>query len=100
MIDDPKTFEDATGTAMLASVTYRMATFTNDTTLIPHADSAFDFVKSSIDREGWLGNAVNPYTFNTALGLGQRTPEGQAFILIMDAARRDYLRHFNITLSH
>ncbi|KAE9405940.1 hypothetical protein BT96DRAFT_963680 [Gymnopus androsaceus JB14] len=59
-IDDPTSFADSSGTALLASVTYRMAVYSNDTSLIPYADKAFQLVQNSIDPNGWLRNTVDP----------------------------------------
>lgn len=54
MIDDSKTFMDTSATALIASVTYRMAVFKNDTSLIPSASRALKLVKNNVDADGWL----------------------------------------------
>jgi len=86
-LSDPSSFEDSSGTALLASATYRLATITNDTTHIPSADRAFAVVQSRINEEGFLQNVVDPYNFGNA---GTTSPEGQAFVLLLQAAWRDY----------
>lgn len=69
-----------------------MAALTNDTTHIPAAKSALSLVSSNIDQYGWLQNTVNPYTFTTPTNTsaGEHSPEGQAFVLLLHAAWRDY----------
>lgn len=90
VIDDPTSFADSSSTALLASVTYRMAVFTNDTTLIPHANKALALIQDSVSEDGWLQNTVDPYTFTTATAPGSHSPEGQAFVLLLHAAWRDF----------
>ncbi|KAJ3743376.1 Six-hairpin glycosidase [Lentinula detonsa] len=89
-IDDPTSFPDSSGTALLASVTYRMAVYSNDTSLIPYADKAFQVIGDSIDENGWLRNTVDPETFDTPSAASSASPEGQAFVLLLQAAYREY----------
>ncbi|THV05421.1 Six-hairpin glycosidase [Dendrothele bispora CBS 962.96] len=89
VIDDPSSFADSAGTALLAYVTYRMANYTGNGALIPYANKALRLVEDSIDSEGWLRNTVNPYTFNTPSTLEVPSPEGQAFVLLLHSAWRD-----------
>ncbi|KAG5644561.1 hypothetical protein DXG03_008135 [Asterophora parasitica] len=92
VIDSPKSFSDTSSTALLASVTYRMATFTNDTTLIPAADKALAFIKDNINEKGWLEGTVDPYTFHTQNAKGSYSPEGQAFVLLLHAAHTAWIK--------
>ncbi|KIK65589.1 hypothetical protein GYMLUDRAFT_219758 [Collybiopsis luxurians FD-317 M1] len=89
-INDTTSFADSAGTALLASVTYRMTVYSNDTSLILYADKAFHLVQNSIDGDGWLRNTVDPETFNTPTAANSSSPEGQAFVLLLQAAYRDY----------
>jgi len=89
VIDDPTSFADSAGTALLAYVTYRMANYTGNDTLIPYANQALELVDKSIDSEGWLRNTVDPYTFNTASTVDSPSPEAQAFVLLLHSAWRD-----------
>ncbi|KAJ3810077.1 Six-hairpin glycosidase [Lentinula aff. lateritia] len=89
-IDDSSSFADSSGTALLASVTYRMAVYTNDTSLIPNADKAFQLVESNIDGDGWLRATVDPETFDSPSAADSASPEGQAFVLLLQAAFSDY----------
>ncbi|KAG6919278.1 hypothetical protein DXG01_007410 [Tephrocybe rancida] len=86
VIDALDSFADASSTSLLAAVTYRMATFTNDTTLIPAANRALAFVKENIDEQGWLQNTVDPYVFDTPSAPEAHSPEGQAFVVLLHAA--------------
>jgi hypothetical protein len=82
---------DASSTALIASVTYRLAVLKEDSsTYIDNANAAYRFVKRNIDSDGWLRNTVNPLTFNTTSGPDDLSPEGQSFILLMESARRDF----------
>ncbi|KAG7448944.1 Six-hairpin glycosidase [Guyanagaster necrorhizus] len=98
VIDDESTFPDSSSTALLAAVTYRMAAFNNDSSLIPKADKAFELIKGNIDDEGWLQDTVDPYTFTTATAADGYSPEGQSFVILLAAAWRDYIL-FNSTSS-
>lgn len=91
VLDGPNSFADTASTALLASVTYRMATFTNNTSLLPYANKALNLVKSSIDNDGWLFGTTDPYTFHTPSPPTQHSPEGQAFVLLLHAAWRAQL---------
>lgn len=88
---DQDVFSDGAATALLAAVTYRMAAFTDDTDLIPKANKAYDYVQDNLDESGWVISAVDPYTFTTQLTSGQHSPEAQAFVLMLEAARRDFV---------
>jgi hypothetical protein len=79
----------------MASVTYRMAVFRNDTSLIPSANRALKLVKNNVDADGWLKNTVNPITFHDPLPTAERSPEGQAFILLLQVAWHSFCLHAN-----
>jgi len=90
VIDDPETFADNAATALLAASTYRFATLTGDVSLIPFADKAFEHIASNINVEGWLEGVVDPQTFHELLPEGEYSPEGQAFTLLLHAARKAF----------
>jgi hypothetical protein len=71
-----------------------MAALTNDTTHLASANNALRFVSNNIDSNGWLQNTVDPYTFMspTNASAGAVSPEGQAFVILMHAAWRDYVQ--------
>jgi len=85
-------FPDSSGTAMLGASTYRLATITGDTTHIPNADKAFSLIKSNVDADGWLTDVVDPESFTAP---GEHSPEGQSFTIIIDSARRDFMKKFS-----
>lgn len=68
-----------------------MAVFTNDITLIPKANKALALIRNSVDTDGWLLNTVDPLTFSTPTVDGSHSPEGQAFVLLLHAAWRDFV---------
>ncbi|KIY72983.1 hypothetical protein CYLTODRAFT_417495 [Cylindrobasidium torrendii FP15055 ss-10] len=88
-IDNEDSFEDASATALLAAVTYRMAVYSPY--LIENADRALSYIADSVDSDGWLQNTVNPLTFNSPSAAGDHSPEGQAFVVLLAAAYRDWL---------
>ena len=86
------TFIDASGTALLAAATFRLATIVAE--IAPAlvntqaAEKARSWVAANIDSDGWLTNVVNPLNWHEA---GSHSPEGQAFVLMLAAAYQDYL---------
>ncbi|KAJ1310987.1 hypothetical protein OPQ81_009496 [Rhizoctonia solani] len=109
-------FSDASGTALLAATTYRLAThlvrhpritFQNNgvsttqslteilaregysiRSLLDPAALARQAVTASVDpNTGWLQNVANPYSYSQR---GTVSPEGQAFVLMLEAAARDW----------
>ena len=91
MIDDSTTFADSSSTALLAAVTYRYAALTGDVSLVPAANRALNLIRLSVDTDGWLHQTVDPETFDTPSLPGQFSPEGQAFVLLLHAAWRDFV---------
>jgi len=91
VIDQSDSFADASSTALIASVTFRLAVLKQDnSTYIRNANAAYDFVRRNIDNDGWLRNTVNPLSFYTPSGPNDTSPEGQSFVLLLEAARRDF----------
>ncbi|KAI9000936.1 Six-hairpin glycosidase [Trametes punicea] len=90
-IDESDSFADSSSTALLAAVTYRMATLTGNNSHISAANKAYTLIKSSVDSNGWLLNTVDPETFDTPSQPGSHSPEGQAFVLLLQSAYRDYI---------
>lgn len=80
-------FKDMSATALMAAVTYRLGLITDISAYMSNADRAFALVKNSIDQDGWLFPVVDPYGFTNP---GSRSPEGQAFVLMLQAAYRDF----------
>jgi hypothetical protein len=68
-----------------------MAAITNNLTCVPNANLALQLVEASVDSQGWLHNTVDPLTFSTPSAPGSHSPEGQAFVLLLHAAWRDYI---------
>lgn len=100
VIDDPSTFPDSSSTALLAAVTYRYAVLTSDDSLIPAANRALNFIRQNVNPDGWLLQTVDPETFYTASSPGTFSPEGQAFVLLLHAAWKDFAAAVSGTLPH
>ncbi|CAE6479797.1 unnamed protein product [Rhizoctonia solani] len=91
---DSTSFADSASTALLAAATYRLAAHLKSTgsnanidSVIASAARARALVSRSIDADGWLQNVVDPWNFPLR---GSRSAEGQAFVLSLEAAYRDY----------
>ncbi|GAA5981784.1 hypothetical protein JCM11641_007423 [Rhodosporidiobolus odoratus] len=84
-------FSDASGSALLAASAYRLATL-NSTAVASStlADAAIirAAVNSKVDKSsGWVSPVVNPLSFKEQ---ASESPEGEAFVLLLEAAWRDY----------
>ncbi|KIP12696.1 hypothetical protein PHLGIDRAFT_27123 [Phlebiopsis gigantea 11061_1 CR5-6] len=90
VIDDDTTFPDSSSTALLAATTYRLAALTKDYAFVPAAQKALHLIKQNVDTDGWLHDTVDPETFFTASPPGTFSPEGQSFVLLLQAAWRDF----------
>jgi len=88
-IDQTDTFTDSSSTALLAAVVYRLVPLLPRVAkYIPAADKARAAIAASINDDGYLTNVVDPMNFGSQGGV---SPEGQAFVLMMEAAYRDYV---------
>jgi len=102
----PGNFYDASSTAILASTVYRAAVMLNQLEFIPLAEktrqtlistssnqtlsdssSSFDGY-NYLTSDGWLTPVVDPYDYPTQ---GQNSPEGEAFVVEMQSAWRDWV---------
>ncbi|KAI0086828.1 Six-hairpin glycosidase [Irpex rosettiformis] len=100
-VDDDSTFDDGSSTALLASSVYRLALFANVHTFVPMAEQSRQALFATADpssnngsslvhfsSDGWLTPVVNPENVGKE---GSHSPEGQAFVVQLDAAYRDWL---------
>ncbi|KAH8814707.1 Six-hairpin glycosidase-like protein, partial [Flagelloscypha sp. PMI_526] len=90
-------FPDTASTALFAYAAYRLSVLMNDHTYIPYAERIRKTLSSPgdkgseykyFDKEGYLLNVVNPRSYGVA---GEKSPEGQAFVLGMQIARREWI---------
>ncbi|GAA5831677.1 hypothetical protein JCM11251_000791 [Rhodosporidiobolus azoricus] len=85
-------FSDAAGSALLAASAYRLAQL--NSTAVPyntlqHAATIRAAVNGKVSTSsGWLAPVVNPLSFKER---SSTSPEGQAFVLLLQSAWRDYL---------
>jgi hypothetical protein len=70
----------------MAAATFRYASITGDTRHVPAAIRALRLVRNSVDSHGWLLNTVDPLLFSVPSGPDQHSPEGQSFVLLLEAA--------------
>lgn len=89
--DNTNTFYDASSTAFMAAVTYRLAVLTDGKSVrrIPDAERARKELcrhagdaGGHIDGDGWLSPVVDPHNFPQQ---GSHSAEGQAFVVSMMA---------------
>ncbi|KAF8129060.1 Six-hairpin glycosidase-like protein [Boletus edulis] len=93
--DNKSTFLDASSTALLASTVYRLSLLLGVHTYLPEAESARKRLSSfngtsgllHFTRDGWLTPVTDPYAYPFQ---GQDSPEGEAFVISMQAAWRDW----------
>ncbi|GAA5889729.1 hypothetical protein JCM6882_004302 [Rhodosporidiobolus microsporus] len=85
-------FSDGSGSALLAATAYRLAQL--NSTAVPrntmqHAATIRAAVNSKVSTStGWLAPVVNPLSFKDQ---SSTSPEGEAFVLLLHSAWRDYL---------
>lgn len=83
------TFSDAASTALLAATSYRLASLALGASTIPLASAARLAIYAAVNATtGVLSPVVDPLNFPAQ---GTLSPEGEAFVLIMEASFRDYL---------
>jgi hypothetical protein len=95
--DDSSTFDDAASTALLASTVYRLALLKSVHTFVPKAEQSRKALFAAATNgsglahftsDGWLTPVVNP---NNVGQEGSQSPEGQAFVVQLSAAYKDWL---------
>ncbi|GJN93027.1 hypothetical protein Rhopal_006072-T1 [Rhodotorula paludigena] len=111
-LNDTSSFADASGSAILASATYRLAYVAREfdglsssapsSSSLSAAERMYRTLITSDGRhlsnpQGVLRPVVDPMSFDLQLdnvradGSGSVSPEGEAFVLLLESARRDYL---------
>ncbi|GAA6035495.1 hypothetical protein JCM8097_000280 [Rhodosporidiobolus ruineniae] len=86
-----ETFSDTASSAILASVSYRLAAlgWQQTSTNLAVAEKLRLAVNAGINKTtGWIAPAVNPVSWEENSG---ESPEGVAFALLLDAAYRAYI---------
>jgi len=86
-VNNPTDFLDSSSTAMYAAATYRLAVITGNCAMVYNAEKAFDYIATKIAPDGRLQQTVDPLNWDV---IGTQSPEGQAFVLLLQAAYRDY----------
>ncbi|KAG6373675.1 Six-hairpin glycosidase-like protein [Boletus reticuloceps] len=94
--DNKSTFLDASSTALLASTVYRLSLLSGVHTHLPEAEFARKRLSSPngtsgllhFTPDGWLTPVADPYAYPFQ---GQDSPEGEAFVISMQAAWRDWV---------
>lgn len=85
-------FSDGAATALMAACSYRLAQLSLGNATILRAERSrlaiYDHVNSTT---GILQPVVNPLNFPAQAAADSLSPEGQAFVLIMEASWRDWL---------
>ncbi|KAG8820660.1 hypothetical protein FRC17_010080 [Serendipita sp. 399] len=82
-------FPDSAWTALTAAATYRLAVQTGNRQWIPNANKAFAYIQRQIAPDGTLLNVTDVFQWKQP---GVNSPEGQAFVLLLQAAHRDYTK--------
>ncbi|BGP19350.1 hypothetical protein JCM10213_006856 [Rhodosporidiobolus nylandii] len=110
-LNDTSSFADSASTCLLCASTYRLAylsahisslsSFAPSSASLAAAESAYLTVTGAqhLSSSGVLAPVANPSSFSDQLrnvktdGSGHVSPEGQAFVLLMEAARRDFIEN-------
>lgn len=71
-----------------------MAVHTNDTALIESANLATKAIQDSLE-DGRLTDTVDPLTFHSPLAGDAVSSEGQSFVLLLEAAIREFRGYFS-----
>lgn len=90
--EDASTFADSASSALLAATSFRLAQLGLSQTAsnLSKAKAVRQAVISQIDAStGWVKNCVDPLKWESKT---DRSPESLAFVLLMEAAYRDYLQ--------
>lgn len=94
-INDTSTFLDASGATLIASSVFRLSVLSGKHQYLPQAMTYLSSLAAgnvstgaSIDSSGWLQPVVDPLTFNKQ---GTKSPESQSFVLLLDAAHKDWV---------
>lgn len=103
-LNESSTFAECSSTALMVANTYRLALVSNlysslsssapAGTSLRDAESSYQALTRNnqhISTNGTLAPVTDPMSFSSELAKGQVSPEGEAFVLLMEAARRDYL---------
>lgn len=85
----------------MGSVAFRMLALLNTTSrfspseipgrMLNFANKTLSLVNDNLSPDGWVLNTVNPYTFNVPSAPDEHSPEGQAFVLLLQAAWNDWI---------
>lgn len=106
-LDDPTWFGETSGSALLASVAYRLATLSSTSSLLGGSKlSTSDYqkyiqwaeqIRKTLGRDGHITRgiatpAVNPLGWGDRQKFTKGSPEGQNFVILMYAAWRDCVK--------
>ncbi|POY75841.1 hypothetical protein BMF94_0922 [Rhodotorula taiwanensis] len=104
-MDVSSSFTDGASTAMLVASTYRLALMANlysalssskpASSSLANAEASYQALTGNNNRHlsssGVLSPVTDPMTFSSQLASGKVSPEGEAFVLLMESARRDWI---------
>lgn len=87
-LNESDTFTDAASTALLTSVSYRLAQMSISSATVQQAEQARTGLYKRINSStGVLSPVVDPMSFKQE---GTLSPEGEAFVLLMEASWKDW----------
>ncbi|GAA6021176.1 hypothetical protein JCM11491_001596 [Sporobolomyces phaffii] len=101
-LNETSTFAECSGTALLSAATYRVSQLSGNysrSAELTAAESAYQTLTAQhvSSPQGVLAPVVNPMDYSSELqnvksdGTGNVSPEGEAFVLLMESARRDWI---------
>lgn len=87
-IDNSSSFEDTAGSALMASAALRLSTLGLNSDYVTFGEQIHSTIAARyLNSSGYLTNAVDPINWSEQ---GTESPEGQAFVVLMQAAYDEY----------
>ena len=99
-LNETSSFFECSGTALLSSATFRLSTLSSTSTSpsLVSAEQAYQtLLNFHLSPSGVLAPVVDPMDYSSQLqnvkndASGNVSPEGEAFVLLMESARRDWI---------
>jgi rhamnogalacturonyl hydrolase YesR len=86
-INDPASFEDCTGSALISAAAFRLSTLNITNDFVPMAISLLSAVSSQVNSTGYVNQVTDPYSFSRQ---GDMSPEAQSFVVLAYEAYKDW----------
>lgn len=93
VVDNPKTFYDGSGSALMAYATFRLGSMDEQRRdQIQWAENAYQTLSKALDPFSQFTNGIQTVNEMSSGEVGVTSTESLAFLILMSAARRDYYK--------